>query len=119
MAWPTPENINFRLTSISESGEDRIFQKFDELHKLHIDDTQVIRWLRENGRKELAEGYIEWSGAIDPDSDVSNATTNPIVPDPADAPSYAGLDEQLAGLARIREAHAKQFPNGGPKGELA
>jgi hypothetical protein len=96
MAWPTEEHIEFRMKSICESGEDRIFQRFDELHGIHIDDTQVIRWLRANGRREMADQYIEWSGALDPDREDDNTTTNPVVPDPGDAPSYEPLARVMA-----------------------
>jgi hypothetical protein len=70
--------------------EELLFNKFDRLHSAGVTDDEVIRFLRDEGHKLLADRYIEWSGALDPDREDDNTTTNPYgVTDPADSPSYA------------------------------
>ena len=87
--WIDRQNAELRIGSIVRNAEDGMFERFDNLHKHNIDDDTIISVLRSNGRPELALQYIEWSGAVDPDSDEDNTTMNPVVPDPGDAPSYA------------------------------
>jgi hypothetical protein len=98
------------LAAIVASFEESLFERFDRLHTKDIHDDEVIRFLRSEGHTLLATRYIEWSGALDPDREDDNTTMDPVVPDPGDSPSYAPLAEQLAGVQRIREAHAKAFP---------
>jgi hypothetical protein len=83
------ELLDFRISSIINSAEDAMFQKFDDLHKQGHNDDDVINYLRKQGYTDYADAYIEWSGALDPDREDDNTTMNPVVPDPADAPSYA------------------------------
>lgn len=87
------ENAELRIGSIVRDGENRMFERFDDLHQRNITDDTIIRVLRGNGRPELAAQYIEWSGAIDPDREDDNTTMSPTVPDPGDAPSYEALEQ--------------------------
>jgi hypothetical protein len=104
------ETTTERLAAIVSTFEESLFERLDKQHAKGIHDDEVIRFLRNEGHTLLAERYIEWSGALDPDREDDNTTMNPVVPDPADSPSYAGLAEQLAGVQRIREAHERHFP---------
>jgi hypothetical protein len=79
---------------LSEAYED-LFNRYDRLHKRNINDNDIIRALRQNGDGRVADDYIEWSGALDPDAEDDNTTMNPAVPDPGDAPSYTALADQL------------------------
>ena len=81
------ENAELRIGSIVRDGENRMFERFDDLHKRNINDDTIIHVLRSNGRPELAAQYIEWSGALDPDAEDDNTTMNPVVPDPGDSES--------------------------------
>jgi hypothetical protein len=72
-----------------------MFDRVDHLHTAGITDTDVIRHLRKEGLGDLADRYIDWSGAVDPDAEDDNTTMSPAVPDPGDAESYKPLDEAL------------------------
>jgi hypothetical protein len=91
MSKPAQQDIDLRIYTMVSQSQDVLFERFDNLHKRGITDDDVIRTLRKGGHSELAAGYIEWSGAVDPDSDEDNTTTSPVVPDPGDAPSYNAL----------------------------
>lgn len=86
-----PLDYELRIYNIVGEQQDRLFERLDDLHKRNIDDTQVIRALRKGGYRDLAEEYIKWSEAIDPDAEDDNTTMNPAVPDPGDMPSYEHL----------------------------
>jgi hypothetical protein len=119
------ETAKREVIRIVEDGFEDIYQKLDNLHARNIHDTAVINALRAGGFSDVAEGYIDWAECIDPDAE-GNETLDTVVPDPIDAPSYKGLNEekpsvpsvedQLEGVARIREAHAKTF--GAARGEV-
>lgn len=78
-----------RIDIALKSGLDRTFGYFDDLHQRGINDDDVIRHLRAEGHGAIADAYIEWSGALDPDIQDDITTMSETVPDPADAPSYA------------------------------
>lgn len=102
-----PLDFELRIYNMISDSQDRLFERFDDLHKRNIDDTQVIQTLRKGGYRDLAEGYIEWSGAIDPDAEDDNTTMNPVVPDPGDAPSYSALTVELT-AAGINDGNLEQ-----------
>lgn len=77
-----------RLAAIVSTFEEMLFKRFDRLHAEEIHDTEVIQFLRAEGHKLLADRYIEWSGALDPDLQDNNTTLDPAVPDPGSAESY-------------------------------
>ena len=83
------ELVDLRVSKILEHAEERIFEQFDDLHKRGINDDDIILYLRKQGDRGLAERYIEWSGALDPERE-ANETLGGAVPDPASAPSYTG-----------------------------
>lgn len=85
------ELLDLRISSIINSAEDAMFQKFDDLHKQGHNDDDVIRYLRKQGYTDYADAYIEWSGALDPDVEDDNTTTDPTVPDPGNAASYDAM----------------------------
>ncbi|QGJ92830.1 hypothetical protein PBI_BEAGLE_71 [Arthrobacter phage Beagle] len=87
----TPSEI---LASIVSAAEEALFEKFDRLHSKGIHDDKVINFLRDEGHYLLANRYIEWSGALDPNRE-SNSTLSDVVPDPSDVPSYKALGEAL------------------------
>lgn len=90
------EHADLLIYKIVSDTLDRMYERLDELHKRNIDDTEVITALRKGGYRDIAEGYIDWSGAVDPDyAEEDNTTMNPVVPDPGDAPSYNALDAAL------------------------
>lgn len=100
---PTPQTdaekllqqVRSRIADLTQIAHERmcddLFDDLDKLHKQGINDDDVINALRHNGETELADEYIEWSGALDPEREDDNTTMNPVVPDPGDAPSYAEL----------------------------
>lgn len=98
------ELLDLRISSIINSAEDAMFQKFDDLHQQNHSDDEVIRYLRKQGYTGYAESYIEWSGALDPDGEDNNTTLDPTVPDPASAASY---DTMKHGEPRVAFAPAK------------
>lgn len=79
------------LAAAVSTYEELMFNKFDRLHKAGINDDDVIRFLRTEGHTLLADRYIEWSGALDPDRE-PNSTLGGAVPDPGNAPSYDALN---------------------------
>lgn len=92
------------IASIVSAAEEALFEKFDSLHKRNIHDDEVIHFLRDEGHKLLADRYIEWSGAVDPDSDVNNTTTSPDgVTDPGTNPSDLQMQAALT-EARVVES---------------
>lgn len=93
---------------VRASLEDYMFERLDNLHRRGIHDNEVIRFLRKEGLNDIAARYIEWSGAIDPDAEDDNTTTNPAVPDPGDAASYTALGE-----VRIPPGHTRFYPEAG------
>jgi hypothetical protein len=80
-------NIKDVVLHIITSKQDEMFDAFDRLHRRNIHDDDVVAALRTLGEEDLLDAYAEW-GDIDIRED-DNTTTNPVVPDPADAPSYA------------------------------
>lgn len=83
--------LDARLTKMLEASDEALFERFDQLHKRDIHDDDVIHSLRRLNEPDLAERYIEWSGALDPDRD-DNTTTSPYgVTDPGNSPSYDTL----------------------------
>lgn len=93
------QQVRSRIADLTQIAHehmcDDLFDSLDKLHKQGINDDDVIRALRHNGETDLADEYIEWSGALDPDRE-DPSTLSDVVPDPAGSPSYAGLAEQLA-----------------------
>jgi hypothetical protein len=87
-------NIKDVVLHIITSKQDEMFDAFDRLHRRNIHDDDVVAALRSLHEEDLLDAYAEW-GDIDIRED-DNTTTNPVVPDPGDAPSYATLNEQLA-----------------------
>ena len=86
-------NIRLTIEHIIEQKVQEMCAEFDRLHRRGIHDDDVVKALRSIGDIELLDDYAEWA-EIDLRED-DNTTTNPAVPDPGDAPSYAPLDEQL------------------------
>lgn len=161
MPKDAPEETAERVVwDLCDKFDKALFEKFDQLHTKGINDGAVIRALRKGGYSETASAYIEWADCIDPDAE-GNETLDTVIPDPTDAPSYAGhplnrpaappaqepfqpgpdmpgaddlleaiqwaaeqqakpsvpsVEDQLEGVARIREAHAKTF--GAARGEV-
>lgn len=88
------------LTQIAhEHMCDELFEDLDKLHKQGINDDDVIHALRHNGESDLADEYIEWSGALDPDRE-PNETLGGVVPDPMDADG----NRQMAEAAQVQKA---------------
>lgn len=88
-----------RVYAIMSRHQDAAFEELDKLHKDGIHDNDVIRALREGGYEDEADAYIEWADCLDPDSDVSNATTDPRgVTDPGTNPSDVQMHEALSGI---------------------
>ena len=102
---PAQDDIDLRINNLISSSQDRLFEYFDDLHKRGINDDDVIRSLRRNGYSDLAEGYIEWSGALDPDIQDDITAMSEAVPDPTDAPSYKGhpLNQRPAGITTVEQ----------------
>ncbi|QWY82791.1 hypothetical protein PP641_gp051 [Arthrobacter phage SilentRX] len=108
------ERIEAQLAveTIVANSTDAMFEKFDMLHKRGINDDDVARALRDLGHNRLAENYLVWQNDGEPLSEDEDGPTDyggHLVTDPGDSPSYAPLEEQLQGLAYIREAHARHF----------
>lgn len=80
------ELIDLHISSIIREAEQRMFERFDDLHKRGINDDDVIGYLRKQGYTDYVDSYAEWA-EIDLRED-DNTTTDPTVPDPASAPSY-------------------------------
>lgn len=90
-ATPTPtreSELDTRLGRMIESNHDELFDRFDRLHKNGINDDDIILSLRRMNERQMAEDYMEWSGALDPERE-DPSTLGGVVPDPADSPSYA------------------------------
>jgi hypothetical protein len=81
--------ISLAVGNCISAGYDFISQKFDDLHKRGYTDDDVVKALRDQGEADLLDWYAEWAD-IDLRED-DNTTMDPVVPDPGDAPSYAGL----------------------------
>lgn len=76
-----------RVAEIISAGYEEMYVKLATHH-----DDDVIKALQEMGETEVLEGYAEWAeitlpGALDPEE-----TTDGVVPDPHDAPSYDGIN---------------------------
>lgn len=84
-----PANVRLIVQNIISSKQDEMFEQFDRLHKRGINDDEVVTALRSLGDIDLMDAYAEWAD-IDIRED-DNTTTNPVVPDPGDAPSYAAM----------------------------
>lgn len=91
----TDADIDMLMNRIVDHATQRLFESFDDLHKRNIHDDEVIHSLRRLGWRDLAEGYIEWSGALDPDTVDNLSTLSETVPDPGDAHSYEDLGKLL------------------------
>lgn len=63
------KGIELNIANMISSAQDALFERFDNLHKSGVTDTDVIRALRELGEEDMATDYIEWADAIDPDAD--------------------------------------------------
>lgn len=107
---PDPEFIDLTIYTAISQSQDILFERFDMLHNKGINDDDVIRTLRKGGYTDLAESYIEWSGALDPDAEDDNTTTNPAVPDPGDSPSYAALGKAIANVQAFKAEANKIAP---------
>ncbi|UOK18376.1 hypothetical protein SEA_BRUHMOMENT_60 [Arthrobacter phage BruhMoment] len=108
------ELIDLRISSIINDAEERIFQRFDELHKRGINDDDVIRYLRKQGYTDYAEQYIEWAEAVDPDAEGGDETDT--VPDPASAESYKNhpLNQRApGGMIAALEKHLDSWESQG------
>lgn len=79
-------NIKENVRYIIDRGLDAIYENFDRLHRRGIHDNDVVEALRDLGEEDILDGYAEWAD-IDLRED-NNTTLDPIVPDPASAPSY-------------------------------
>lgn len=84
--------VNQKVINIISDGYDYMFERFDKLHKQDITDTEVVAALRHYGEEDVLDGYVEWAD-IDVRED-DNTTTNPVVPDPGNAPSYDALESR-------------------------
>jgi hypothetical protein len=107
-----PVDIDLKISNLISNSQDRLFEYFDDLHKQGINDSDVIRSLRRTGERDLAEGYIEWTGALDPDVEDNNTTLDTAVPDPGDSPSYEALGKALnrnAINAYLRSEEIRRF----------
>lgn len=105
-------DIQLAVENIVSDSTDRMFERLDQLHKKGINDDDVTRALRYMGHNLLASAYQVWQNDGEPLSEDEDGPTEygaHLVTDPGDAPSYAPLEEQLQGLAYIREAHALHF----------
>lgn len=80
-----------RVGSIVTEEQERMFERFDQLHTKGIDDSQIIRALRHNDDDRLAEDYIEWADCIDPDAD---GAPRGIVIDNVNDSSYKALEQE-------------------------
>jgi hypothetical protein len=87
-------NIRMTVQSIIDASLDAMFERFDQLKKRNINDDDMVAALRYLGDIELLDEYAEWAD-IDIRED-DNTTTNPVVPDPGDAPSYEPLARVMA-----------------------
>lgn len=81
-------NIRSLVAELLSEAYESLFTRYDKLHKRNINDDDIIRALRQNGDGAVADDYMEWSGAVDPDAEDDNTTMNPAVPDPGSAASY-------------------------------
>lgn len=86
-------NISLTIENIISASHDALFERFDNLKKRGINDDDVVTALRYLEHEDLLEAYADWAD-IDIRED-DNTTLNPVVPDPADAPSYEALADQL------------------------
>lgn len=86
-------NIRLTIENIISASHDALFERFDNLKKRGINDDDVVTALRYLEHDQLLEAYAEWAD-IDIRED-DNTTLSPVVPDPADAPSYTALADQL------------------------
>lgn len=97
--------------TIVSDEQERMFERFDGLHKKGVTDTQVVHALRHNGDNRLAEDYIEWADIADPDAD---GAPRGIVIDDVNASSYIPmiaehkefLDQKAANEQAIKEAES-------------
>lgn len=82
-------NIRALVSRYVNDAHESLFDRLDGLKKRNINDDDVIRALRGNLDSRIAEEYIEWSDAIDPDVDPTPEEGG--VTDPHDAPSYDAM----------------------------
>jgi hypothetical protein len=87
-------NIRHTVEMIVDSGHEAIYERLDKLHKRNIHDSDVMRALRALGFGDVADGYADWAEVDEREDD--NTTTNPVVPDPGDSPSYDALKQAMA-----------------------
>ena len=113
-------NIRLTIQHIIDRKTEEMFNEFDRLHRRNIHDEDVVAALRYLGPVDLLDDYAEWA-EIDLRED-DNTTTNPAVPDPADAPSYTALEQaihnvQSAAFRTIGKPSGVRFPSpeGGTK----
>lgn len=99
-------SISLAVGNCISRGYDKISEDLDDLHKRGFTDDDIVKALREQGETDILDWYAEWAD-IDLRED-DNTTTNPVVPDPGDAPSYASLSE-----VRVPPGHTRFYPEAG------
>lgn len=86
-------NVRHHVYRIMDRHLDAAFEELDHLHKRGINDSEVVKALRDGGYRSEADGYIEWAQCIDPDVDPTPQGEE-LVTDPGDSPSYVLRDKE-------------------------
>ena len=82
------EIVKMKIMSVLDRGYEKMYSDLDRLHREDINDDDVIRVLQEKGEMEVLTGYTEWADIDLPDGLDPEETSDDVVPDPHDAPSY-------------------------------
>lgn len=88
--------VRMHVSSAIEAGANLTYSRLDALHKQDIHDDDVIKALQDLGETQLLEDYAEWGQLILPDAIDPEETTDDVVPDPGDSPSYDSMPSGVA-----------------------
>jgi hypothetical protein len=113
---PSETDIKLRIAKIITDSEELMFERFDNLHKFQITDTDVVDYLRTEGMEAVARRYADWQD-LPIVFDEDNTTMNPVVPDPGDvtqvAPGYTRFHPEAGGILDIPDHLVDSFLRGG------
>lgn len=86
--------VRLAVENIVSRHNDDMFEDLDRLHKQGINDTDVVRVLRDLGHNTLADQYTDWQDDGTPpreDEDGPLDQGEHLVTDPGDSPSYSDM----------------------------
>lgn len=93
-------DLRSRVERIIDAHLESLFDRIDKLHinGQRVSDTDMLAALDHLGPVDLRAEYADWADLDVREDDA--ITTDPVVPDPVDAPSYEALTE-LANTLRF------------------